>query len=127
MSLEENKAIARRYNEEIWNKGNLTIIDEIVSDDFYEHGISGMRTPDGIRKAAATFHENNSDVRISVEDQIAEGDKVMNRLTGHAIDKATGKEWTVTIFFDVFRIVDGKIVEFWHAHDQLAVMKQLEA
>ena len=69
---------------------------------------------------------DSSDVWITVEDQIAEGHLVMNRLAGQGIDNATGKKWKLETFFDVFRIMDGRIVEFWHAHDSLALMKQLE-
>src|SRR5262245_11102937 len=115
MSLEENKAIARRYNEEIWSKGNLSVIEALISPDFYQHGVPEMRTPAGVSQSATNFHNTNSDIHITVEDQIAEGDKVMNRLSAHGIDIATGQKWTVAIMFDVFRIVDGKIVELWQA------------
>ena len=135
MTLEENKAIARRYNEEIWGKGDLTVVDEIVSPDFFEHG-TDMNGPNGVKQGAAFIHKTNSNIRITVEDQIAEGDKVMNRLEAHGIyvggrndvpDTAIGKQWSITRMFYVIRIVDGKIVEVWHAHDELVIMKQLGA
>ena len=126
MSIEKNKDIARRYNEQIWSNGDLTVIDEIVSPEYIDHTNPEARTREGLKKNAAAFHANNSDVWITVEDQIAEGHLVMNRLAGQGIDNATGKKWKLETFFDVFRIMDGRIVEFWHAHDSLALMKQLE-
>lgn len=135
MSAEENKAIARRWNEEVWGKGNLAVIDELAATDFVfnwaapgvEPDLEGYnQTVSGIR---AAFH----DMDRTVDDMIAEGDKVAVRWTGRSTHKGewmgvapTGKQVTV-IGISIFRIEGGKIMEEWTEADALGLMQQLGA
>ena len=128
MSLEENKAIIRRYTEAC-NKQNLALLEELVSPDYF-HSALQLRG----REARARAHETNEDI-------IAEGDKVRYRikLTGthrgelrgfpHPSGKKitlppTSKKFTIT-GVSIKRIVNGKIVESWTVYDLLDFYKQL--
>src|SRR5215212_8281344 len=83
MSVEENKAIFRRYVEEIPNQGNLEFADEIF-DRYISHQSDGstlVRGPEDVKRFTREFHSAFSDFHLSIEDQIAEGDKVVSRYT----------------------------------------------
>ncbi len=132
MSVEENKAIASRYLEELMNKGNLAVVDELYATNFVAHGLPGM-TPDreGYKQFVANAHIALPDFHSTVEDIIAEGDKVVQRFTARGTHKGefmgippTGKQVIITgIAID--RIVGGKIVENWANMDMLGMMVQL--
>ena len=120
MSTEENKALARRLIEEAWNQGNLAVVDELLAYDHVpHHSMIGDRPPSRelykqfIVRTRAAF----PDMHATIEDQIAEGDKVVTHWSvqgthqgvfqGHS---PTGNQMRVTgIVID--RIVDGKVVE----------------
>ena len=119
MSLEENKAIVRRFIE-AYNKRNLDLFDDILAPDYFDHtskvGIEGLKQLMNMAfKAFPDFHE-------TIEDIIAEGDKVWARITftgthtGEFMGIApTGKKIT-TEMVDIFRIVKGKLVELSLIH-----------
>lgn len=130
---EENKAVLRRFYEEVWNEGNLDAIDEIMSPNFTNQtaqpGISPDR--DGVKQFLAAYHSAFSDAHMRVEDQVAEGDRVVTRWTGtgtHTGDlmgiPATGKEINVT-GMGLHRVEGGQIVEGWTEADQMGMMQQL--
>jgi steroid delta-isomerase-like uncharacterized protein len=134
MSLEENKAIVRRFSEEVLSKGNLTVVDELFSKDVIDHNPA---TPDqtsgieGVRQTLAMLREALPDMKCKIEDMIAEGDKVAMRSTTSGTHKgplmgipATGKQMTTTTFV-IFRIKDGKITERWAQGDRLGMLQQL--
>jgi predicted ester cyclase len=117
MSAEENKAIARRWVEEIWGKGNLAVVDEIVSPTFVSDG--SPQSLEELKQRVRSLHANYSNARVTLEEQIAEGDKVVNRILGEGIylggeagipDTAKGKHLKAVVI-DIFRIVNGKIEE----------------
>jgi steroid delta-isomerase-like uncharacterized protein len=134
MSTEENKAIARRLIEEAWNQGNLDAVEELLADDHNpHHSMIGEQPPSRelykqfIIRTRAAF----PDLHATIEDQIAEGDKVVTRWSvrgthhgkfqGH---NPTGNQMRVTgIVID--RIVDGKVVEGWMEMDTHGQMHQL--
>ena len=132
MSLEENKAIVRRFFEEGPSKGNLSVADELLSPSFALHtplpsapGIQGMK--DIITICRAAFEH----LDVTVEDMTAEGDKVAARFTAHGIHKGsfmnlppTGKPITMT-GIEIFRIENGKIAELWGEANLLGLMVQL--
>jgi len=125
MSVEENKQIARRYNDELHNKGNVDIIDELMSPDVIAH--PGMRTREQVKEANLNPTPGKT---LKVEDMIAEGDKVMFRWTMQAPHTweyggiaPTGKMVKLT-GISIYRIVDGKIVEDWAQTDMLGFYKQ---
>jgi predicted ester cyclase len=133
MSVEQNKAIARRWAEEIWGKGDVTVIDEIVSPALVVNG--SPRTLEELKQGIRTLHATTSNLRVTVEEQIAEGDKVVNRYLGQGTylggdsalpEAAIGKHATIA-GIDIFRIVNGKIIEQWNLADELGWLQQLGA
>jgi len=135
MSTEQNKAIARRFLEEVFGQGKLAVVDEIVAPDHVDHGPStlpGMPTgPEGSKMVVTIYRNAFPDIHFTIDEQIAEGDKVVTRWTGRGTHKgelagipATGKSATVT-GVGVDRIVNGKIVESWGIFDQFGMMQQL--
>ena len=82
---EENKALARRYLEEVWDKGNVALIDELFTTDFVRHGppaVEGeVRGPEGFKGLVSTYHAGFPDFQVTIDDMIAEGDRVVSRWT----------------------------------------------
>ena len=137
MSAEESKALARRYVEEIWDKGNLDLIDELFTTDFVRHGppvIEGeVHGPEGLKGLVSTYHTGFPDFKVDIEELIAEGDRVVTRWTvrgtheGELMGNApTGNRATFTGFL-VDRISGDKIEEEWVDYDTLRVMQQIGA
>ncbi len=137
MSAEENKALARRYLEEIWDKGNVDLIDELFTTDFVRHGppaVEGeVRGPEGFKGLVSTYHAGLPDFRVTIDDMIAEGDRVVSRWMvrgthqGELMGSApTGNQVTFTGYlFD--RIAGSKIEEEWVDYDTLHVMQEIGA
>ena len=133
VQLEENKAIARRAFEEGWNKGNLTTVDEDVATNYVLHDpFSGeIKGPDGYKQYVRMYRTAFPDLHFTIEDQIAEGDKVVTRWTctgthrGELMGIApTGKLGTLT-GITIDRIAVGKAVETWVAWDALRMLQNL--
>ena len=130
MSLEENKAIVRRFIE-AYNKRNLDLIDDFVAPDYVDHtnqvGREGLKQLFNMGlKAFPDWHE-------TIEDIIAEGDKVWVRLAYTGTHKGeflglapTGKKITAKDV-DIYRIVDGKLAEYWSVTDNVNILKQIGA
>jgi steroid delta-isomerase-like uncharacterized protein len=134
VSAEENKAISRRAGEEIFNGGNLDLADELYAPDYVLHDPSlpeDLHGPEGLKRYAAMSRGAFPDARVSVEDQIAEGDKVVDRWTAtgtHTGDlmgvPPTGRRIEVS-GITIGRFAGGKIVEDWYQGDDLGMMRQL--
>ena len=133
MSVEENKAISRRFVEGIFNKKNPDAIDEICSPDYIGHDpLPGMPPNlDGLKQFYAMGITAMPDYHSTIEDIIAEGDKVVQRFTGRGTHKGefmgippTGKQVTIK-GISIHRIANGKVVENWVTMDMLSVMQQL--
>jgi serine phosphatase RsbU (regulator of sigma subunit) len=131
---EENKAIFRRYIEEVWNQGNLELVDEIF-DRYISHQPDGPtleRGPEDVKRFVGEFRSAFPDFRISIDDQIAEGNKVMVRATirGTHQRKFRGMAPTDKEIeekgFSLFRFSpEGKVVESWDSYySQLSLMRQ---
>jgi len=85
MSSEENKAIARRWSEELWSKGELAIADEIVAPNYVRHDPGDpfeVEGPEGVKRLVGGARALMPDLYITIDDVIAEGDKVVSRYTG---------------------------------------------
>lgn len=135
MSLDENKAVVRRYFAAIdaaCEAGDADVVDEFLAPDFVEHhpfpGIPPTR--DGWKQAFMHFVQGAPGYHV-IEDLVAEGDKVVGRITAygrHTGDlfgiPATGKDICVS-GIAIWRIRDGRIVEHWHETDQIGLMHQL--
>ena len=133
MSTEENKAIELRFFEEVVNKGNLAVLDELLAPDFVDHsappGIAADR--EGYKQFFAMAHSAFPDFHSTLEDMFAEGDKVVQRFTASGTHKGewmgivpTGKQMTIS-GIAIHRITGGKIVEDWTNMDMLGALQQL--
>ena len=133
-TLEENKAMVRRFIDEIFMKGDFDAVDELLTDDFTPH-TWGQMPPgrDGLKDAIERVKSGISDPKMTIEDVIAEGDLVAVRLTSSATHTgefmgmpATGKTYEIGEIH-IFRFRDGQVAEHWHQADFMGMMKQLEA
>jgi steroid delta-isomerase-like uncharacterized protein len=130
--LETNKALERRVFDEIWNQGLLDVADEVFAPDAILHlGTDDVQGPEGFKEYVAGYREAFPDIHWAVEDQVAEGDMVVTRLTGTGTHQGelmgippTGLQVTVTAIANV-RIVGDKIQESWSSWDALGLMQQL--
>jgi steroid delta-isomerase-like uncharacterized protein len=132
---EQNKALARRAIEEVWNQGKLTVIDELTAPTatFHDANVPGGKFsgPEGLKQFVQIYRTAFPDVRLTINDQIAEGDKVVTRWTATGTHKgqlmaiaATNKHATVT-GVDIDRYQDGKVVEAWASYDMFGLLQQL--
>ena len=132
---EENEALVRRYFEEIWNKGNLQLIDELFTTNFVRHGPVGtegeVRGLEGFKGLVSSYRSGLPDLRIPIEDLIAEGDRVVTRWTAYGTHQGellgnapTGNQATVRGIL-VDRVSGDKIEEVWVAYDTLHFMQQI--
>jgi serine phosphatase RsbU (regulator of sigma subunit) len=132
VSTEENRAIFRRYIEEVWNQTNLEVVDEIF-DRYISHQPDGStleRGPEDVKRFVGEFRSAFPDLRLSIDDQIAEGDKVMIRETARGTHQGelrgmapTGEEMEIK-GIAIFRFSSqGKVVESWDSYDQLSLMR----
>ncbi len=133
MSTEENKALVRRHFAAIWNQRQLDVADELVAPDYHSHFPVPGQPPGiaGVKYALQAFYTGFPDLTMTVDDLIAEGDKVVARLTARGTHQgpfrgipATGRviEWTG---IRIFRIAEGKIAEHWANWDDLSLVQQL--
>ena len=133
-TTEQNKAVARRWSEELWGRGNLAVADEIVAPDYVRHDPGDpfpAQGPEDVKRIVRMLRSMLPDLRINVEAMIAEGDFVVSRYTAIGTDTVgfmgmppTGK--TVrTPAIQIFRFSNGKIVESWAARDDLGTLRQL--
>jgi steroid delta-isomerase-like uncharacterized protein len=133
MSIEENKALARRMVE-AWNRGDLAALDDLIAPDYVFHDPADPALPPGPRGAKAqvtAFRAAFPDLRLTVEDEIAEGAKVVQRLTATGTHRgpfagvpATGKPVTMSSI-EVLRVERGKIAEHWDEFDMAGLLRQL--
>ena len=134
MSTEENKALSRRVAEEIFNGGNLDLAYELYAPDYVLHDPSlpeDLHGPDGLKQYVAMASEAFPDARVTIVDQVAEGDKVVDRwtATGTHTGEFLGIPPTDRRFevsgITVSRFAGGKIAEDWYQGDDLGMMQQL--
>jgi steroid delta-isomerase-like uncharacterized protein len=133
---EENKAVVRRFSdlfEEFWRTGNVDALDEVLPPEFVYH--QPMTPPDreGFKQTLPMFRTAFPDMRYTVEDMVAEGDKVVDRISWQATHQGemmgippTGNTVRVTAIH-MSRIAEGKIVERWGQPDNLGLMRQIGA
>jgi steroid delta-isomerase-like uncharacterized protein len=134
MTTEQNKAIARRWTEELWSQGKLAVADEIIALDYVRHDAGDpfpARGPEDVKRIVSMLRTMLPDLRLELEDMIADEDKVVSRYTGTATDTAgymgmppSGKVIR-TVAIQIFRFADGKIVESWAVRDDLGTLRQL--
>jgi len=132
---DQNKALARRNFEEVWNQGKLAVIDELVAMDatFHDPNVPGGKFtgPEGLKQFVEIYKKAFPDVQLTINDQVAEGDKVVSRWTATGTHKGelmgiapTGKRVTVT-GCNIDQYLTGKVVEGWASYDMLGMLQQL--
>ena len=128
MSLEENKAVVRRWFEAT-NKQNLAVLGELIAPDFYHHTTQLRR--EAFKQYLTMLFKGFPDWHLTIEDIIAEGDKVWIRFDITGTHKgeyrglaSTGKKITAKSV-NIYRIVNGKVVEVWRVSDLLDFYRQL--
>ena len=140
MSAEENKAIARRYWDEVWSTGNVAIVDEIFAPDniFHTPGGTAPRGAEARKPGITRWRTALPDFRATIDDIFAEGDKVVVRWTVHGTHRGnieiesagtippTGKPVSFA-GMDIYHFRGGKIVEYWRYWSELQLLQQLGA
>jgi predicted ester cyclase len=135
MSLEENKAVVRRFAEEVGSGKNLELLDELVSTEFVNHNpLPGAGSDfEGLRQAFTILHSAFPDFHGTIEHLVAEGDLVVFHGTNQGTHQGdflgiapTGKHVSFSGIV-IFRVANGKIVERWAQLDNLSLLQQLGA
>ena len=132
MSAEQNKATVRRIFDEIVNKGNLSVADELLAADYVNHDFPAPAPgAEGFKFVTTMFRSGFPDIVVTLEDELAEGDKVVTRgvfVGTHTGDfmgiPATGRKVSIK-YLDIWRLESGKAKENWVQMDLLGLMQQL--
>jgi len=130
--VEDNERLYRRLIEEVFNRGNLEVADDLVAPGSVEHQRSGMGDgAEGVKRVAGTLRRAFPDFTLTIEDLVVSGDKVWARQRGGGTNlgsfagrPATGKRGVIDVI-DICRFQDGKMVEHWGVPDQLGMMVSL--
>jgi predicted ester cyclase len=133
MSAEQNKALLHRYIEEVWDKENLAAVDEFLAPTYKRHRSPTLPplTLEEQKQLLTGFRDAFADIKITVEEVIAEGDKIGFRSTMNGTHQGeflgiapTGREVTLSLL-DVIRIEDDHFVEQWGGPDIFDLLQQL--
>jgi len=131
--LDDNKRITRRVLEELFEKGNLEAVDELIHPDFINHEAppGNPQGREGLKETIGWLRGLWGPVRPEIDDEICEGDKVVARVTMHGrhvgefLGKApTGKQFAAE-HIHIWRLKDGKVIEHWSVRDDLGQALQL--
>ena len=134
MTEDENKRLVRRALDDVYTRGDLAVVDELFDPAYADHEPAHPDHPPGpesVRETVRSLHAAFGDLRFEVHDEIAEGDKVVQRATMSgrhtgplAGREATGREFAVRHVY-IWRIADSRIVEHWGSRDDLGLLRQL--
>lgn len=134
MSVEANKAIFKRFYEQAWNAGDLGVVDQLLAIDFVNHEISGTTAShrELYKQAVVETRAAFPDWTTTIDDVIAEGDKVVARWQGQGtratevsgIDPTGNQIRTTGI--TIVRVAGGKITDFWKKDDSYSVWQQFQ-
>ena len=135
MSADEtqNKITSRRYFEEVWNDGKFAVLNDLLAPNYVDHMSSWPIGPEGVRQEMSMYRKAVPDLRFSVEDVVAENDKVVIRVTATGTQQgdlpripAAGKQFTLSGMV-MFRFEGRRAVEAWMQFDFLSLYRQLGA
>jgi steroid delta-isomerase-like uncharacterized protein len=136
MSVDEHKAVVRRFYEEVWQRGNLAVAEEVFAPDYVRHDLrptTAVPGPEGQKQIAAAFRAAFDDLRFEVEIVIGEGSYVAARWTASGTHtgrwgdvEATGRPVTLSAV-NIFRFEQGLVAEIWNHRDDLGLREQLGA
>ena len=131
----KNKAIVRRYFDEVLSAGNFELIDTLIAANYVSHYPAGYELgggPEDVRQIVTSVRRAFPNVHFTVDDLIAEGEKVVCRWTFQGVQErdfmgipASGRKATV-MGIAVYRIASGQIAEAWFTWDALGLMRQLD-
>jgi steroid delta-isomerase-like uncharacterized protein len=133
MSVEQNKSIVRRWIEEGWNKGNLKVVDQLYAPNFVQHEPppASVNSSEALKQYVGSYLTAFPDLHFTIDDLVAEGDKVVWRFSAKGTHKAsfmgippTGKVSSITGMV-LFRLENSRIVEAWVNIDALGLLQQL--
>ncbi len=134
MSTEQNKSIVRRWIEEGWNKADVGVVDQFYAPDVVQHDPGSpapVTSSAALKQYVGAFLTALPDLHFTIDDLIAEGDKVLWRFTSRGTQTGplmnippSGKAGAAT-GMALFRLADGKIVEVWVNYDLLGLLQQL--
>jgi predicted ester cyclase len=134
MTTEANKASARRFIDEVVNRGNVALIDELASPNYVDHTARPGVPPtaEGQKALITMLRGAFPDLHYTIDDAVAEGDRLVQRVTAHGTMEgdfqgmpASGKEATWSEIHIVRFDADGKAIEHWGVVDQLGMLAQL--
>jgi len=133
---EQNKSVVRRLFDELWNKGNLLVADELIAPTYLHHDDSTPdlgKGPEGEKKRVNLYRTAFHDLRLNIEELLADGETVVARWSCRGVHKGelngiapTGKQIAIT-GVTICRLANGKIVEGFVNWDALGLMRQLGA
>ena len=131
---EQNKTVVRRLVDELWNKGNLQVADELIAPDYIHHDDSTPdlgKGPESEKKRVNLYRTAFHDLRLNIEDLLADGETVVARWSCRGVHKGelsgiapTGKQFAIT-GVTIARFANGKMVEGFVNWDALGLMRQL--
>jgi len=131
---EENKKLVRRIFEEVFNKGNLDVLPELVAQDYVGHDPAlnqDMRGPDGFAQFVRMYRNAFPDLQLTIEDQLAEGDRVCTRFSARGTHRGdlmgirpTGNKIVIS-GLSIDRHAGGKTDESWTEYDLFGMLQQL--
>ncbi len=129
---QDNLTLARRAIEEVWNRGNYEVLPELVANDILIHAApDDIHGHEGIRQFYDSLRQAFPDIHFTIEDQLADGDRIATRWSAQGTHKgmfqglpATGKRVSLT-GIDIDRFVNGKVVECWPEANELGLLQQL--
>ena len=125
MPRQENKAVEQRIWEELLNGGKTEKMNELIATDYVYHGPGGheIKGIEGLKKFITWLHTSFPNIHFTVDDLIAEGDRVVSFWTmkgTHKSNKQLNQQGII-----ISRIASGKVVESWEVFDRLAIASQL--
>lgn len=131
---EENKAVLRRWFDEVWNNGRAEVIDELFDENGVAHGLdpsTPIRGPRDYKPFYETFRQGFPNLKVIIEDMVAEGDKVAARCSvrgsheGDFLGRAATQSPVEITGITIVRIDNGKIVEAWNNFDFMRLHQQV--
>jgi steroid delta-isomerase-like uncharacterized protein len=134
MSVEENKALVRRFYEEVWDKGNTEFAYEVFADDYLRHDLrptQALPGPEGQKRVADDFRAAFPDLRVTVDLVVGEEDYVVGRWTASGTHlgswgamEPTGRHATFSAV-NIYRFEGGKVAEIWNHRDDFGLTEQI--
>jgi steroid delta-isomerase-like uncharacterized protein len=136
VSMEENKKISWRLQEEVFGQGKLDVLDELLAPDYVSHAPGDpelSRGPEAIKDIVCAYHSAFPDINFTVEKQVAEGDMVVTRWIARGTHRGefmgvhtSGRRMEVS-GMSMDRISGGRIIENWNNWEALELMRQIGA